>query len=94
MSEALAAGGITVYKFASQEKNAAELTRDLLADIAAELAPEPAVDDEPSATIKVSLRDAKWRAVRSSGRSSRTRSAGATQGGSAATAGAFTPAAR
>src|SRR5262249_19030301 len=58
------------------------------------LAAEAAVDNVRSATIKVSLRDANWRAVRSSGRSSRTRSAGATQAASAPAAGPFVAAIR
>jgi hypothetical protein len=47
--------------------------------VSAELAPTPAVDDEPRATIMMGLRDAKRRAARLSGRSSRVRSAVATQ---------------
>src|SRR5262249_968414 len=48
---------------------------------AADLAPPPAVEDEPSATIMARRCAARRRAVRVSGRSSRVRSAGATQRG-------------
>src|SRR5262249_26678692 len=50
----------------------------------AELAPAPAVEDEPSATITTKRCAARRRAVRLSGRSSRVRSAGASQRGALA----------